>query len=72
MDFELSEEQQLLRKTVREFAEAELAPHSREWDEKQEFPREMFAKLGELGLAGRAAGRRSTAARACRRSTGRS
>lgn len=52
MDFELSEEQQLLRKTVRDFAEAELAPHTREWDEKQEFPREVFARLGALGLAG--------------------
>ena len=52
MDFNLSEEQQLLRKTVREFAETELAPHSREWDEKQEFPRDVFTKLGELGLMG--------------------
>ncbi len=52
MDFSLNEEQQLLRKTVREFAESELAPHSREWDEKQEFPREVFSKLGELGLMG--------------------
>ncbi|HVQ24114.1 MAG TPA: acyl-CoA dehydrogenase family protein, partial [Planctomycetota bacterium] len=52
MDFELNDEQLLLRKTVREFAEAELAPHSREWDEKQEFPREVFGRLGELGLAG--------------------
>ncbi len=52
MDFDPSEEQALLRKTVRDFAEKELAPHSREWDEKQEFPREIFAKLGGLGLAG--------------------
>jgi alkylation response protein AidB-like acyl-CoA dehydrogenase len=52
MEFELSDEQQLLRRTVREFAEAELGPHSREWDEKQEFPREVFSKLGELGLMG--------------------
>jgi len=52
MDLELSEEQALLRKTVRGFAEKELLPHSREWDEKQEFPREVFSKLGELGLAG--------------------
>ncbi len=52
MDFDLSEEQQLLRKTVREFAEEQLAPHSREWDEKQEFPREVFARLGALGLMG--------------------
>jgi alkylation response protein AidB-like acyl-CoA dehydrogenase len=52
LDFSLSEEQQLLKKTVREFAEAEIGPHAREWDEKQEFPREVFAKLGELGLMG--------------------
>ena len=52
MDFSLSEEQQLLKKTVREFAEAEIGPHGREWDEKQEFPREVFTKLGELGLMG--------------------
>jgi alkylation response protein AidB-like acyl-CoA dehydrogenase len=52
LDFCLSEEQQLLRKTVREFAEAEIAPNAREWDEKQEFPRSLFGKLGELGLMG--------------------
>jgi alkylation response protein AidB-like acyl-CoA dehydrogenase len=52
VDFSLSEEQQLLKKTVRDFAESELAPHSREWDEKQEFPRDVFSKLGELGLMG--------------------
>ncbi len=52
MDFSLSEEQQLLRKSVREFAEAEIAPHSRAWDEKQGFPRELFDKLAEMGLMG--------------------
>jgi alkylation response protein AidB-like acyl-CoA dehydrogenase len=52
LDFSLTEEQQLLKKTVRDFAEAEIGPHAREWDEKQEFPREVFAKLGELGLMG--------------------
>ena len=52
MDFSLTEEQQLLKKTVREFAEAEIGPHAREWDEKQEFPRAVFTKLGELGLMG--------------------
>jgi alkylation response protein AidB-like acyl-CoA dehydrogenase len=52
LDFSLTEEQQLLKKTVREFAEAEIGPFAREWDEKQEFPREVFAKLGELGLMG--------------------
>jgi len=52
VDFSLSEEQQLLRKTVREFAEEHIRPHAREWDEKQEFPREIFTRLGELGLMG--------------------
>jgi alkylation response protein AidB-like acyl-CoA dehydrogenase len=52
VDFSLTEEQQLLKKTVREFAEAEIGPHAREWDEKQEFPRAVFTKLGELGLMG--------------------
>ena len=52
MDFSLSEEQQLLKRTVRNFAEAEIAPHARAWDEQQEFPRELWAKLGELGLTG--------------------
>ena len=52
MDFDLSEEQRLLQKTVRDFAESEIAPHSREWDERQEFPREVFGRLGELGLMG--------------------
>ena len=52
MDLTLSEEQQLLKKTVRDFAEKELRPHSREWDEKQEFPREIFRKLGEMGIMG--------------------
>jgi alkylation response protein AidB-like acyl-CoA dehydrogenase len=48
----LSEEQKLLRQTVRDFAESELRPHALVWDEKQEFPREVFTKLGELGLMG--------------------
>jgi alkylation response protein AidB-like acyl-CoA dehydrogenase len=52
LDLSLSEEHRLLKKTVREFAEAEIGPHAREWDEKQEFPREVFTKLGELGLMG--------------------
>jgi alkylation response protein AidB-like acyl-CoA dehydrogenase len=52
LDFALSEEQRLLQRTVREFAEKEIAPFSREWDERQEFPRELFGKLGGLGLMG--------------------
>jgi alkylation response protein AidB-like acyl-CoA dehydrogenase len=50
MDFQLSADQRLLKKTVREFAEREIKPHVREWDEKQAFPKELFRKLGELGL----------------------
>jgi hypothetical protein len=50
VNFEISDEQRLLRKTVRDFAEAEIKPYVRDWDEKQEFPREIFVKLGSLGL----------------------
>jgi alkylation response protein AidB-like acyl-CoA dehydrogenase len=52
MDFELNEEQQQVKRTVREFAEAELKPHVMEWDEAQYFPKELWPKLGELGLTG--------------------
>jgi alkylation response protein AidB-like acyl-CoA dehydrogenase len=52
LDLDLTEEQRLLQKTVRDFAEGELGPYSREWDEKQEFPRTVFTKLGEIGLTG--------------------
>ncbi len=50
MDFELSADQALLKKTVRDFAERELKPNARAWDEAQMFPREIFRKLGDLGL----------------------
>jgi hypothetical protein len=50
MDFELSADQALLKKTVRDFAERELKPNARAWDEAQTFPREIFHKLGDLGL----------------------
>jgi alkylation response protein AidB-like acyl-CoA dehydrogenase len=52
MDFEQTPEQVQLRKTVREFAEAELAPHALEWDEGQIFPREAVGKLAALGYLG--------------------
>ncbi|MFO0577011.1 MAG: acyl-CoA dehydrogenase family protein [Polyangia bacterium] len=52
MDFELTEEQKILQKTVREFAQAEIAPHSRRWDEAESFPHEIIPRLGELGLLG--------------------
>lgn len=52
MDFRLSDQQELLRRTVREFAEAEIAPHVRDWDEAQRFPSEVIPRLAELGLMG--------------------
>jgi alkylation response protein AidB-like acyl-CoA dehydrogenase len=52
MDFRPSEEQRLLRQTVREFAEAEMRPHVMEWDEAQHFPMELLPKLADLGLMG--------------------
>ena len=52
MDFRLSEEQELLRRTVREFAEAEMRPHVMEWDEAQHFPMDLLPKLASLGLMG--------------------
>src|SRR5918992_2797203 len=52
MDIRLTEEQRLLRRSVREFAESELRPHVMEWDEAQHFPNELLPKLAELGLMG--------------------
>ncbi len=52
MDFEYTPEQIHLRKAVREFAEAEIAPHVMEWDEAQTFPLEVIRKLGPLGYMG--------------------
>jgi butyryl-CoA dehydrogenase len=52
VNLELTEEQQLLQKSVREFAEAEEKPLAKEIDETGRFPRETFAKAAELGLTG--------------------
>src|SRR5687768_9245284 len=52
MDFELSDEQRLLRDTVRAFAREEVAPVAEELDRTKAFPYEIVAKLGELGLMG--------------------
>jgi alkylation response protein AidB-like acyl-CoA dehydrogenase len=52
MEFDYSPEQVQLRKTVREFAEAELGPHVLEWDEAQTFPLEAVKKAGQLGFLG--------------------
>src|SRR5437763_2025124 len=52
MDFRFTEDQELLRRSVREFAETEIRPHVREWDEQQHFPTELVPKLAALGLMG--------------------
>ena len=52
MDFRPTEEQALLRQSVRAFAETEIRPHVREWDETQHFPIELVPKLAALGLLG--------------------
>jgi alkylation response protein AidB-like acyl-CoA dehydrogenase len=52
MDLRPTAEQELLRKTVREFAEAELRPNVMTWDEAQAFPLTLLPKLAALGLTG--------------------
>jgi len=52
MNFELNEEQQQIKYSVREFAESEIRPHVMEWDESQHFPEELRPKLAGLGLLG--------------------
>lgn len=52
MDFSLNEEQELFRRTARDFAEKELEPQARELDEKHQFPLATLKKLGELGYLG--------------------
>ena len=52
VQFDLTDEQQTLRRTVREFAEAEILPHVMEWDEASRFPSELIPKLAEMGFLG--------------------
>jgi butyryl-CoA dehydrogenase len=52
MNFDLSAEHKLLKQTVREFAEREIAPGAQERDESARFPRELIPKMAELGLLG--------------------
>lgn len=52
MDFRFTDEQEALRRSVREFAEGEVRPHVMEWDEASHFPIEIMPKLGEMGLLG--------------------
>src|SRR3989338_10765464 len=52
VDFKLTDEQEQLRRTVREFAEGEIRPHVMEWDEAAHFADDLAPKLAELGLFG--------------------
>lgn len=52
MNFELNEEQEQIKASVREFAESEIRPRVMEWDEAQHFPEELRPQLAELGLMG--------------------
>lgn len=52
MDFNLTQEQEVLRNTVRNFAEKELAPRASDMDDKGEFPRDIVRRMADLGLIG--------------------
>jgi alkylation response protein AidB-like acyl-CoA dehydrogenase len=52
VDFSFTDEQNQLRRSIREFAEGEIAPHVMEWDEASKFPVEIMPKLAEMGLLG--------------------
>src|SRR5438445_3894 len=52
MDFQLTEEQRLVQETARDFVDAELIPHVRQWEEKGEIPRSFYAKMADLGFLG--------------------
>lgn len=50
MDFELNDEQRMVQKMARDFAQKEVLPHAVEWEEKKAIPREVFRRMGELGF----------------------
>jgi short-chain 2-methylacyl-CoA dehydrogenase len=52
MSFELSREHEEFRQSVREFAEAEIAPYAAQWDREHHFPTDVVQKMGKLGLMG--------------------
>jgi alkylation response protein AidB-like acyl-CoA dehydrogenase len=52
IDFDDSEAEAILRRTVRDFAKKEIQPHARKWDEEETFPHELVPKLAQLGLTG--------------------
>jgi butyryl-CoA dehydrogenase len=52
MDFSLTEEQRILKETVRDFAQTEIRPHALEWDKTCEFPHDVIKKAAQMGLMG--------------------
>ncbi len=52
MEFELTDDQKAIQRTIREFAETEIRPHVLEWDEAQHFPGEILKRLADLGVMG--------------------
>jgi len=52
MNFTPSENESMIAQMVRDFTEKEIRPNVMIWDESQEFPREVFRKMGQLGLMG--------------------
>jgi short/branched chain acyl-CoA dehydrogenase len=52
MSFDLSEDHEQFRRTVRDFAEKEIAPHAAQWDREHHFPVDVIHKMGDLGLFG--------------------
>jgi alkylation response protein AidB-like acyl-CoA dehydrogenase len=52
IDFELSDDQRVLQKSVRELAERLIVPHAHDWDEEERFPHEIIKPMGEMGLFG--------------------
>ena len=52
VDFSLSADQREIQALTRDFAKAEIEPHAAEWDREHRFPRDLYAKLAELGLMG--------------------
>jgi hypothetical protein len=52
VNWDLNEDQRMVRDMVREFVDAEIVPHAGEWDQEARFPEEVFRELGELGLFG--------------------
>jgi len=52
MEFEYNENQEMIAQMVRDFAEKEIKPHYKKWDEEEHFPVDVMKKMGELGLLG--------------------